>query len=119
MLPHTPLILLSCHLVPLLSKFKVTLSTLSPLCRFSTVLCSRLDTFSEYQKPVGIFEEKLENQLSNLIGVWGIRKNPFQAGNWSLAGQKAKSKWPPFFTDNLIISKSMFLFNSFDVGFFH
>ena len=25
----------------------------------------RLGIFSEYQKPVGMFEEKLENQLSN------------------------------------------------------
>ena len=32
---------------------------------------------SEYQKTVRIFEEKLENQLSNLIRVWRIRKKSF------------------------------------------
>ena len=43
--------------------------------------------FSEYQKPVAIFEERFENQLSNLIGVWRTPKSPFQAGNWSLVSR--------------------------------
>ena len=31
---------------------------------------NRLGIFSEYQKHVGIFEEKLEDKLFNLIEVW-------------------------------------------------
>ena len=58
----------------------------------------------------------MENQLSNLIGV--LAKKTFQAGGWSLVTQKSKSKWPPFFTDNLIILKNMFFFKKICVGFF-
>ena len=61
------------------------------------IMYSRLGIFSEYQKPVGIFENKLENQLSNLIGVWRIQKSHFQAANWSLVDETSKSKWPSFF----------------------
>ena len=51
---------------------------------------NRLGIFSEYQKHVGIFKEKLEDQLFNLIEVWRTQKNPSQAGNWSLISKKSE-----------------------------
>ena len=49
------------------------------LLKSTGLLSNRLVIFSEYQKPGCSFEEKLANQLSNLIGVWRTRKKSFSS----------------------------------------
>ena len=47
------------------------------------------------------------------MGYGQLENNPFQAGNWSLVGQKSESKCPPFFTNNLTFFTNNLTFQLF------